>query len=122
MRERVLGTVTIGQAPRPDVVPIIDRHVPEAVRLIHRGVLDGMTRRDIDARYRPEPGEAVLVTRLTDGDEIVLSRRRLRDGVAQALAALEAEGCEAILPLCAGAFEGLRCERVWLVDPDHIMS
>src|SRR5438105_2556535 len=121
MRERVLGTVTIGQAPRPDVVPIIDRHVPEAVRLIHRGVLDGMTRRDIDARYRPEPGEAVLVTRLTDGDEVALSRRRMRDGVQQALTALEAEGCEVILLLCTGTFDGLHCERAWLVEPDHII-
>src|SRR5207237_8207168 len=100
MREKVLGTLTIGQAPRPDVVPIIDRHVPAAVRRIHRGVLDGMTRRDIDARYRPEPGEAVLVTRLTGGDEVVLSRRRMRDGVQQALAALEADGCEGRLPWC----------------------
>src|SRR5437763_1088460 len=121
MRERVLGTVTIGQAPRPDVVPIIDRHVPEAVRRIHRGVLDGMTRRDIDARYRPEPGEAVLVTRLHDGNEVVLSRRRMRDGVQQALAALEADGCEVILLLCTGTFDGLRCERAWLIEPDHII-
>ena len=41
MRTGTLGTLTIGQAPRADVVPIIDRHVPERVRRIHRGVLDG---------------------------------------------------------------------------------
>src|SRR5947208_12876962 len=97
MAERVLGTLTIGQAPRPDVIPIIDRHVPAAVRRIHRGVLDGMTRRDIDARYLPEPGEPVLVTRLQDGDEVILSRRRMRDGVREALDRLEADGCAAIL-------------------------
>ena len=44
MPTRVLGTLTIGQAPRPDVTPIIDRHVPDAVRRIHRGVLDGLSR------------------------------------------------------------------------------
>ena len=31
MRAGTLGTLTIGQAPRADVVPIIDRHVPERV-------------------------------------------------------------------------------------------
>jgi hypothetical protein len=34
MRTGTLGTLTIGQAPRPDVVPIIDRHVPERVPIL----------------------------------------------------------------------------------------
>ena len=37
MPQRTLGTLTIGQAPRPDVVPIIDRHVPAVVRRVHVG-------------------------------------------------------------------------------------
>ena len=121
MPTRVLGTLTIGQAPRSDVTPIIDRHVPAAVRRIHRGVLDGLERAEIDDRYRPEPGEAVLVTRLHDGSEIALSRRRMGDGVQRALAALEDDGADVILLLCTGTFEGLGCDRAWLVEPDHII-
>jgi protein AroM len=121
MRQRVLGTLTIGQAPRPDVVPIIDRHVSADIQRIHRGVLDGMTHGEIAARYRPAPGEPVLVTRLQDGTEIELSRHRMRDGVRDALAALEAEGCDAILLLCTGTFEGLECHKAWLIEPDHII-
>src|SRR5437763_7325151 len=88
MRRGALGTLTIGQAPRPDVVPIIDRHVSAEVRRIHRGVLDGLSYAEIAARYRPEGGEPELVTRLTDGTETVLSRARMKDSVQQALAAL----------------------------------
>jgi len=121
MPTRVLGTLTIGQAPRSDVTPIIDRHLPAAVRRIHRGVLDGLEQADIDDRYRPEPGEAVLVTRLHDGSEVALSRRRMRDGVQRALAALEDDGADVILLLCTGTFEGLGCDRAWLVEPDHII-
>jgi protein AroM len=121
MREPILGTLTIGQAPRPDVVPIIDRHVPDRIRRIHRGVLDGLGRAEIDRRYRPAPGEAVLVTRLEDGAAVELSRARLRDGVQEALVGLEAEGCETILLLCTGTFAGLECQRAWLVEPDHII-
>jgi len=121
MAERTLGTLTIGQAPRPDVTPIIDRHVPASVRRIHRGVLDGMTGRDIDARYRPEPGEPALITRLLDGNDILLSRARMRDGVEAALRKLEAEGCDVILLLCTGTFDGLQCDKAWLVEPDHII-
>ena len=121
MHERVLGTLTIGQAPRADVVPIIDRYVSAEVRRIHRGVLDGLPHAEIAARYKPEEGEPELVTRLQDGTEITLSRARMKDGVQQTLAALEAEGCDAILLLCTGTFDGLECKKAWLVEPDHII-
>src|SRR5258708_24628361 len=121
MRERVLGTLTIGQAPRADVVPIIDRYVSADIRRIHRGVLDGLSHAHIAARYRAEGGEPELVTRLQDGTEIVLSRQRMKDGVQQALTALEGEGCDAILLLCTGTFDGLACDKAWLVEPDHII-
>jgi protein AroM len=121
MPQKVLGTLTIGQAPRPDVVPILDRHVPAEVRRIHRGVLDGLSHAEIDARYRAGPGEAALVTRLQDGRIVELSRRRMREGVDEALAALEAAGCDVILILCTGTFDGLECKKAWLVEPDHII-
>jgi protein AroM len=119
MGHRRLGTLTIGQAPRADITPIIDRYVPAAVRHVHRGVLDGLARGEIDARYRPDDGEAVLVTQLLDGAVLELSRKRMQHGVQKALTALEAEGCDAILLLCTGTFTGLTCEKAWLIEPDH---
>jgi protein AroM len=48
-------------------VPIIDRYIPAEVRRIHIGVLDGLSRGEINRRYRPAPEEPVLVTRLLNG-------------------------------------------------------
>ena len=121
MTTRTLGTLTIGQAPRPDVVPIIERHVPAGARLVHRGVLDGLGRGEIARRYEAEPDEAALITRLQDGTSVNLSRRRMRDGVQTALNALENDGCDVILLLCTGTFVGLECRRAWLVEPDHVI-
>jgi len=121
MPQRTLGTLTIGQAPRLDVGPIIDRQVPAAVRRIDRGVLDGLSTSEIADRYRAEPGEPALVTRLHDGSVVELSRRRMREGVQTSLAALEAEGCDVVLLLCTGTFDGLQCDKAWLVEPDHII-
>jgi protein AroM len=118
---RTLGTLTIGQAPRLDVVPIIDRHAPAAVRQVHRGVLDGLSSSEIAARYGAEAGEPALVTRLHDGSVVELSRIRMRDGVQASLATLEAEGCDVILLLCTGTFDGLLCDKAWLIEPDHII-
>jgi protein AroM len=121
MRRKVLGTLTIGQAPRSDVTPIIDRHLPADVRRIHRGALDGLSDAEIDARFVAGPGEPVLVTRLKDGRMVELSRRRMREGVQDMLGVLEAEGCDVILLLCTGTFEGLECKRAWLIEPDRII-
>lgn len=121
MSARVLGTLTIGQAPRPEIVPIIDRHVPAKIRRIHRGVLDGLSRAEIARRYEAERGEAALVTRLHDGAVVELSRQRMRDGVQTALGALENDGCDVIILLCTGTFSGLECRKAWLVEPDHII-
>jgi protein AroM len=118
---RVLGTMTIGQAPRPDVVPILETHLPPAVRMLHRGLLDGLSRAEIAARYGAAAGEALLVTRLSDGGEAVLSRARAEEGVRSALAALEQAGADAILLLCTGSFSGLSCRRAWLIEPDRII-
>jgi protein AroM len=121
MRQKILGTLTIGQAPRPDVTSIIDRHLPAGLRHIHRGVLDGLSDAEIYGRFGAGSSEPVLVTRLKNGRVVELSRRRMEDGVQRALAMLEAEGCDVILLLCTGTFAGLECRRAWLVEPDHII-
>jgi hypothetical protein len=71
-RTGTLGTLTIGQAPRPDVVPIIDRHVPERVRRIHRGVLDGLSHAEIAARYLAARGAALALYILSKDGQRVL--------------------------------------------------
>ncbi|HEX3537815.1 MAG TPA: AroM family protein [Stellaceae bacterium] len=121
MRERILGTLTIGQAPRPDVAPIVEAHLPPGVRCLHRGVLDGMVRAEIDARYKPERDEPELVTRLADGSVVLLSRARMQGGLQRALSSLEDEGCSIILILCTGSFEHLETRRAWLIEPDRII-
>jgi protein AroM len=121
MSSRALGTLTIGQAPRSDVVPIIEQHVPAKTRLVHRGALDGLSRAEVAAQFAPDPGEAALITRLQDGGSIHLSRRRMREQVQLVLGDLEDDGCNVILLLCTGTFVGLECRRAWLVEPDHVI-
>jgi protein AroM len=121
MAQRVLGTLTIGQAPRPDIVPILDRYVPRSVRRIHCGVLDGLSRAEIDAGYGARPGEPILITRLSDGSAVRLSGPKVERGAQEKLGLLEERGCDVILMLCTGAFHALQCRRSWLVEPDRII-
>jgi protein AroM len=121
MADMVLGTFTIGQAPRPDITPILDRYVPASVKRIHRGLLDGLSRDAIDGAYGARAGEAVLVTRLSDGASVQLSAQKVHCAVQARLDALEADGCGIVLLLCTGAFGGLRLKRGFLLEPDRII-
>lgn len=121
MRRNGLGTVTIGEAPRPDLVPLLARHVPAHVRQIHKGVLDGLRPDEIAARFDPEPGEPVLVTRLRSGGAVTLSRARAERAVQQQIDALADAGAAVILLLCTGSFAGLSCPTAWLIEPDRII-
>jgi hypothetical protein len=120
MADTILGTLTIGQAPRPDVTPILDRYVPTSVKRIHRGLLDGLSRDEIAGAYAAKAGEAVLVTRLSDGSSVQLSAQKVHSALQGRLDALEADGCNIVLLLCTGAFGGLHLKRGFLLEPDRI--
>jgi protein AroM len=121
MAGAILGTLTIGQAPRPDVTPILDRYIPASLERIDRGLLDGLSREEIAGVYAAKPGEAVLVTRLSDGSSVELSARKVHGALQGKLDALEADGCNIVLLLCTGSFEGLRLSRGFLLEPDRIV-
>src|SRR5215472_4804144 len=121
MADTILGTLTIGQAPRPDITPILDRYVPTSVKRIHRGLLDGLSRDEIAGAYAAKAGEAVLVTRLSDGSSVQLSAQKVHSALQGRLDALEADGCNIVLLLCTGAFGGLHLKRGFLLEPDRII-
>jgi protein AroM len=122
MPRALLGTITIGQAPRPDITPILAQHLPGNVQCLHAGLLDGLTRAEIDRRHAPLAGQPTLITRLLDGSSVVVDKAQMLDLLLQKIAALEARGCDFILVLCTGAFDKLTVDRAWLIEPDHIVS
>ncbi len=115
---RTVGMVTIGQAPRVDVVPEMAKLMGSA-EIIERGALDGLTPREIEP-LAPAPGDELLVTRLRDGSAVFLAKRRVTPLVQQRIEELEAEGVALTVLLCTGTFHGLRARRP-LVEPDKIL-
>lgn len=118
---RRLGTLTIGQAPRPDIVPILDAHLDASMARVHAGVLDGLTRAEIEERFAPRPKEPRLVTRLLDGSSVVLDRAATEAAAQGRLDALEVQGCTTILLLCTGHFERLTTQTARLLEPDRFL-
>ncbi|TPG64218.1 AroM family protein [Ewingella americana] len=114
------ATLTIGQAPRSDIMPLLMEYLPEE-SVTHIGLLDAMTAEEIELRYSPEEGEPVLVSRLLDGTQIALGSRSVEQGLQEKIDWLEALGCETILLLCTGVFESLRAQNAMLLEPDRII-
>src|SRR5688500_18507552 len=97
---RMIGAITIGQAPRDDVVPEMEKLLGAGVRVLQEGALDGLSRSDI-AALGPAQGDAALITRLTDGSEVIVAMRNLL-GPPQACLDRPAPQTEACVILCAG--------------------
>ena len=99
---RSVGLITIGQAPRVDMVPEMTTWLGP-VRTIERGALDEMTPDNIATLY-PSPDDYALITRLSDGSSATIAERHILPRIQSAITGLEAEGAETVVLLCTGEF------------------
>jgi len=113
-----VGMITIGQAPRVDVVPEMAKLLG-AAEIIERGALDGLSPGEIEP-LAPADDDEVLVTRLRNGASVFLGKGRVTPLVQRRIDEVEAEGAALTVLLCTGAFHGLRARRP-LVEPDKIL-
>ncbi|OWR31514.1 AroM protein [Saccharibacillus sp. O23] len=122
-RARRLGMITIGQAPRADVAPILEEALGAGIRLVQVGALDGVEETDIRKRLQPEDGEDdhLLTSRLANGRSAVFSRNKIRPLVQRKIDELEDAGIKQILLLCTGAFPGLTTRSALLYEPDRLL-
>lgn len=106
MSARRLGLVTIGQAPRtdvtPDIVPLLG-----GIELIEAGALDELSPAAI-AELAPGEGDAMLVSRLRDGQSVSLSEARMHAHVQGAVDRLVQQGADAVLIICTGQLPGIQ--------------
>ncbi|MBB6283610.1 AroM family protein [Geobacillus subterraneus] len=117
-----LGVVTIGQAPRTDVGPILEKYIGDKADIIQVGVLDGMTKEEIKARLYPGKNDYVLTSRMVTGEPVTMSREKIAPIMQQRINSLEDAGCKQILVLCTGVFHGLTTRKALLIEPDQIIT
>ncbi len=121
MTQRKLGTITLGQAPRADLTPILDANLPSSLERLHVGVLDGLSPLEIKQRYAVQPGLPVLVTRLLDESSVVMDKARVESAIQGLIDHLEDEGCTTILLLCTGKFHSLTTRQAILIEPEKVL-
>ncbi|MEW6322317.1 MAG: AroM family protein [Acidobacteriota bacterium] len=113
----VLGLATIGQTPRPDLVRAFGAAAP-ATRILVRGALDGLARAEVAALE--QAGDYPLLVRLADGATAEIPMAVLHPRVERAVAALEADGADATVVVCAGRFPAVRAARPVLLPGEIV--
>lgn len=106
--DKLIGALTIGQSPRPDLVDPLWKILPDGCRLEEVGALDGLPASQIPPVAK---GVYPLTTRLQDGGRFMVEESFLLPRLQQALALLESQGAAASILLCAGTFAGLEGTR-----------
>lgn len=102
----VIGIVTIGQTPRPDLAATFGAVAPHAdVRVA--GALDGLLPPAIAALATPGPYP--LLVRLCGGATVEIPRDTLVPHVARVAGALAAAGASLVVIGCAGEFPAVPC-------------
>ncbi|MGC4945717.1 AroM family protein [Streptomyces sp. DT224] len=114
--------LTIGQSPRPDLSVAVEAELPATARIRHAGVLDGLGRAEVEARFGAARGRATLLSRLADETPVTLDADAVGAGLVALVERVEAEGADVVVLLCTGEFPGLRTRRARLVEPDALLT
>lgn len=95
-----LGLVTIGQAPRVDLIPDVEADL-SGVDWVEHGALDLLDAYGI-ARLEPRDEERTLVSRLRDGSRVRLGATSIAPALDDAIGRCVADRCDSVLVLCTG--------------------
>jgi len=98
-----IGTLTIGQSPRVDIIPELKEAIGFEVEIEQRGALDDLTWEEVKGLY-PEPDDYILVTRMRDGKEVKIAERHIVERMKKCIADLERSDVDFIIFLCTGEF------------------
>lgn len=113
-----IGMVTVGQAPRDDLVPAMSELFSHPAEILQAGVLDGLAEAEIRA-FGPEPGEPGIAARLLDGTERLLSHAKIFPSVQRCVDGVRAGGAEFVVILCGADWSGIRSD-VLVVNPGRV--
>jgi protein AroM len=116
---KTIGTVTIGQSPRTDVIPEIASILGADVEIREAGALDGLSKEEI-AKLRPEKDDYVLVTRLTDGSSVQVAERHITPRILEKINGHFRDGVPLVFLLCTGEFPGFDTGGL-LIRPQKIL-
>jgi protein AroM len=113
-----IAMITVGQAPRDDLVPHMQAVFSRKVSIWQAGVLDGLSREAM-AELGPDAGEVGIVARLLDGSNTLLSHQKILPRVQGLVDQAVAREVGLIVILCGADWSALRSPTL-IVNPGRV--
>ncbi len=117
-----IGAITVGQSPRTDLMPDMEKIFIDSIEVIQMGGLDGLTREEIEAFKPVGPDDHVLVSRLCDGTSVTFGESHVLPRMQDCIYKLEEQGVSLILFLCTGEFPDDFKSKVPLIFPNNVLT
>lgn len=115
MPQYTLGILTLGQAPREDVIPTFRNILGSNVSFLQRGALDNLSSQEMDL-IKASPEDIGIETRLLSGESVLVIKDLLLAKLMVKAGELEAK-CEWVLLLCSGQFPALKLSHPNIIQP-----
>lgn len=116
-----IGTLTIGQSPRVDIIPELKEAIGFEVEIEERGALDDLTWEEVKDLF-PGPDDYILVTRMRDGKEVKIAERLIIERMKKCIADLERIDVDFIILLCTGEFPKDITSKKLILKPSKLVE
>jgi len=114
-----VGFVTIGQSPRLDVLKDIEQLLRKNFEISECGALDDLSYQEILDLAPENKDDYILVSRLRDGREVMLSKGKIINRMQNCINKLEKNN-EIIILLCTGEFPELKSNKL-MIEPSVLL-
>ena len=122
MADMKVAFITIGQSPRPDIMPDLLAAISHDIEVVEVGCLDELNPQEIAAGAPTSPKQERLVSRLRDGSEVVIEKSWTTVRLKAAVAGLDDDdSVDLIVLLCTGYFDGIVTRKL-LIEPQRLVD
>ena len=119
MKKKV-SFVTVGHSPREDIMDELQSHLSEEIEVRQLGALDSLSIREVKDHLTPVPKEAVMTSRLSNGEMMDFSKEKVMPLLLQAIRREEEAGVAMIVILCTTVSDRLH-SRVPIIVPFDLL-
>jgi protein AroM len=115
-----IGTITIGQSPREDIIPEMKKILGSAIVIVESGALDGFSLQDVQ-QFAPSDDDHVVVSRMRDGTAVTLAKKHVTFRLQHCIHRLEKKGVDLIALLGTAIFPELISTKL-IIRPGNLLQ
>jgi len=116
-----IGTLTIGQSPRVDIVPKLKEPIGFEVEIEEKGALDDLTWKEVKDLY-PGSDDYILVTRIRAGKEVKIPKRHVIERMKEYIADVKRIDVDFMVILCTGILPEDIISKKLILKPSKLLE